>query len=1073
MIRLLRLCFFLAALLFFGLRPLPAAADDNQTDAAETILAQARLDGRFNDARTLLLSRLDQSTISQDRIPIQIALANIELEMGHAGAARDLVNEVLVQINTPHDMAYAQETAGRVHMALGDFLTMGEAARDGLAQPVVWTTDIQHRRLHAALTFLLATEAQAAGRLDEAEVLHDQALAERRAMPDTPAHEILSSLNGLATLHYQRGQTEQAWPLMLEVAETARLQLQPGAPTRLTSQQNVLTMAVSTGRLAAAEDALRKIEAECNIVDAPFCTLGVMDFVRGGLLIRLGRPLEAEQAYARAISLAEVADSPNVSLLAQALNNLALTLKGRGAVVEAAEAFRRAHVLQATGAGPLNETTIRILGNRANALILTNQPALAEAELGAVIALALEAQTPPAGLGVLYARLAAALDAQGQGREALEAADRAIALTSSDSDRMHAHAARAQALSRLNRVAEALAEQRLALAQARRQKAPSNPELAYPLVTTARFLLKTGENAEALEKLNEAASILPAWLIARRTYSPNETGALTWSDLRDAVAELELEALWRLREHGGDAATLNAHAFQTAQRRLNGAGGDAMALAAARGLSDQPGVLSERVRDWENARQALTQADQTWSRLLGDGAVAAATREAALQNRQEAELHFQAADDALALTSNRFAAVRERSSVSLDRLRANLNADEAVMTFIITEEAVHVFTVTSGLVNWRRESISSGHLCEEVRALRLAIDADRVLECFTADRPHSVNTEHRVAADVLMQSTDSALHRGLEATFTHLDRARAHQLWRQLIAPDQAVLTDRKLIVATHGALASLPFSLLVTEPPTGADDDPDALRQTAWLLKAHAVASIPEPRLIPLLRARPIRSAEGFLGVGAPIGDLAPALPGAEQELRAMARRVASASPEGAITLLIGAEATKSRLQSLGLIERRVAVFATHGLTPGELGAVDYALLLSPEGDETANEGAILTASEIAGGLSLHVEWVVLSACNTVTLHGAGDAHSGLAKAFFASGARNLLLSHAPVRDDVAARLTEAVTAPGIDPVLALQHAALGLLFDTSAPDLAHPRHWAGFTIVGIDTTPDADHRH
>ena len=56
-----------------------------------------------------------------------------------------------------------------------------------------------------------------------------------------------------------------------------------------------------------------------------------------------------------------------------------------------------------------------------------------------------------------------------------------------------------------------------------------------------------------------------------------------------------------------------------------------------------------------------------------------------------------------------------------------------------------------------------------------------------------------------------------------------------------------------------------------------------------------------------------------------------------------------------------------------------------------------------------------------MNADWVVLSACNTAAADGSPGAEglSDLAKAFFYSGARSLLVSHWPVASQATVPLT------------------------------------------------------
>jgi len=98
--------------------------------------------------------------------------------------------------------------------------------------------------------------------------------------------------------------------------------------------------------------------------------------------------------------------------------------------------------------------------------------------------------------------------------------------------------------------------------------------------------------------------------------------------------------------------------------------------------------------------------------------------------------------------------------------------------------------------------------------------------------------------------------------------------------------------------------------------------------------------------------------------------------------------------------------------------------------------------------------------------DWVILSACNTAAGDGGegAGALSGLARAFFQAGARSLLVSHWPVRDDLSATLTvKALTSrradPSLSPAEAFQRAQREI---RSERRWAHPRNWAPFAFVG-----------
>lgn len=125
----------------------------------------------------------------------------------------------------------------------------------------------------------------------------------------------------------------------------------------------------------------------------------------------------------------------------------------------------------------------------------------------------------------------------------------------------------------------------------------------------------------------------------------------------------------------------------------------------------------------------------------------------------------------------------------------------------------------------------------------------------------------------------------------------------------------------------------------------------------------------------------------------------------------------------------------------------------------------MTPEaGANGAENDGLLTASEIAR-LSLAADWIILSACNTAAGEGRGAAtYSGLARAFQLAGARSLLLSHWPVRDDAATRLSVATvtaTGQGVSKAEALRRAQLAMMEDAEVPNGASPSIWGPFILI------------
>jgi CHAT domain-containing protein len=496
--------------------------------------------------------------------------------------------------------------------------------------------------------------------------------------------------------------------------------------------------------------------------------------------------------------------------------------------------------------------------------------------------------------------------------------------------------------------------------------------------------------------------------------------------------------------------------FSSAARAVAGVGAR---LAAG---DDDLGALIRERQDLELLNQSQAEALDA---ALAEGREGEAERAALRDGRQR----FAAVEAELAARFPDYAEFSVPKPMSMAETRALLRDGEALVLILPGPVATYVWAVSGAGEAWARSDLGREDLAERVRLLRRTLDP-------TGPSRSAVALED-----------DGA---GTEAGF---DRALAHEMYEALLAEVSPVLEGaRRVYVVAEGPLASLPLSVLVTAPPQGADTDAEALRTTPWLVRRHALVTLPSVTALRSLRAggegarapRPPR----FVGIGAPVlagaegGALAmvsrggmvqgvfgdpeairalPSLPGTARELRAIAR----AFPEGAATLLLGEDARESALPVAGLEEATILSFATHGLISGELaGLAEPALVLTPPAVAGPEDDGLLTASE-AALLRLTADWVILSACNTAAGEDLGaESLSGLARAFFFAGARSLLVSHWPVRDDAAAAMvSDAVRAQagGMGRAEALQSAMITLM-ERPRSGFSHPSAWAPFVLVG-----------
>ena len=333
----------------------------------------------------------------------------------------------------------------------------------------------------------------------------------------------------------------------------------------------------------------------------------------------------------------------------------------------------------------------------------------------------------------------------------------------------------------------------------------------------------------------------------------------------------------------------------------------------------------------------------------------------------------------------------------------------------------------------------------------------------------------------------------------NFDMNLSYDLYSKLFGPVEDMLESVKhLLVVPTGPLESLPLNLLITEKP---DIDPTAsvfenYQAAAWLPKTYSLTRLPSVSSLRALRvfASAGQSQDPFIGFGDPVldgpaGDLRgltvedvyqggeaniaavrnlPELPETSEELKRIAAYLGA--PEDKIYLR--ERASETVLKNTDLTNSRVVAFATHGLVGGEIsGLAEPALVLSPPSEATDEDDGLLKASEVAQ-LKMNADMVLLSACNTASGDELGaEGLSGLARAFIYAGARSLLVSHWSVESTSAAELTTGLfDAINQDQEIgrseALQRSMIELMTDKVRPYYSHPAFWAPFSLIGDGQT-------
>lgn len=630
------------------------------------------------------------------------------------------------------------------------------------------------------------------------------------------------------------------------------------------------------------------------------------------------------------------------------------------------------------------------------------------------------------------------------------------------------------------------------------------------------ILLTTLARARAQVQGHESEGLAAAIEAADRLRQKRDAG-LHGSDADPAVAALAkavakgtrrnplsgafdmvMYAGWAARDRKADAM---APAFLAAQDLTLTDAGDAINEAAARDIAGT-GPLGALVRERQDAAQAVVALTARYrDEALGkDEARAAALR----RQLDEAANRLAPLDARIAAEFPDYATLVAPKSIDIAAVQKLLAPDEAVLMLLPSEGHHYAFAISKTKALWHRADNGAAPVAADVARLKCRIDENT---CSLGDYNALLAAEKTGPTSVI------------DERYPRYDRAAAHRLYQQLIAPVAAALPKNgRIYSVVSGPIAGLPLAALVAKTPKGPAESGtvEDLGATEWLGKRYRFITLPSVSALALAQrapdadaARPPLVAYGapvLLGNGEQVADnrgtgarrrggvgvrgsdftaaagdktmasvdklrrLSP-LPGTAAELTRLSATIGKGG--GA---RLGAEATETALKADTDLPRAVTVvFATHGLLPYEMGiGSEPGLVLTPPGKASIEDDGLLTASE-AAALSLSARWVVLSACNTATpgaeAGASGESLSSLARSFLYAGSDNLLASHWRVADDATAALIVEVLSneratPAVALASAMEAVRTGKHIDGSAvegwkPHWAHPASWAPFTLV------------
>lgn len=619
-----------------------------------------------------------------------------------------------------------------------------------------------------------------------------------------------------------------------------------------------------------------------------------------------------------------------------------------------------------------------------------------------------------------------------------------------------------------------------------KQNGKLHPRTALISAFEAAALQGLGRHKESLALFREATPVL---VEQTRNDAENNTATLKQQQRTTYLFEAYLALLARVAvEDPGQAPAAASEAFRIADLAKSSGVQRALTASAARASIKDP-QLAQIARKEQDLQRRITSLGELLTGLLS---APPEQQLPAIQAKLRTDIEsFTKERDALKKDIERrfpdYAEMVEPKPATVERTQRLLRGDEVLVSWYFADKEAYVWAISrQGAPLFKSVPMGRSEMASQVAHLRKALDP-------------GVSTIDEIPA---------------------FDVAAAHKLYRQILAPVADGLKGKSiLLVVPHAELGQLPLSVLVTREQA-AKSDPikfASYRDSAWLARDIAIAQLPSVTALNALRSTPPASPnrKAFIGFGDPFFSaeqqkaaervasraastqlatrgvplqlrnapktsgvdsaelaLLPRLPDTQEEIQEIAK-VLTAAPED--VFLNGRASVKSVLAA-DLSNRKVVMFATHGLVPGELdGLTQPALAMSsPEVTGDKDDG-LLTMDKVMS-LKLDADWVVLSACNTASGEGSGsEAVSGLGRAFFYAGARALLVSNWPV-DSVAARelmtdlfRRQQTGKANLAKPEALRQAMMELMerggmkvSGAMTYSYAHPLFWAPFVVVG-----------
>jgi CHAT domain-containing protein/Flp pilus assembly protein TadD len=888
------------------------------------------------------------------------------------------------------------------------------------------------------------------GRFAEAEPLYKQSIAINEKTLGSDHPDLAGPINNLAVLYDGHGRYDDAEPLYrrsLAIKEKAFGLEHPNVAATLI---NLGLLYSHEGHYADAETVLKRAQViyeKALGVDDPHVAKALNNLAL--LYVRQGRFAIAEPLAKRSLVIMEKALGPDHPDLTPMLNTLADLYSLESRYTDAEPIYKRSLAIEEKVRGADHPLIAPALNNLAGLYRKEGHPDDAEPLYKRSLAILEKSygQEHP-NVGTLLVNLSELYAFEGRYADAESFAKRSLAVREKSVGPDHPDVAwslnnLAVLYSMQTRYADAEPLSKRALAIREKAFGPQDREVVQSLNNLAAIYEAQGRYDKALP-------------LVRRTIEQREAAAwVALPTLFGAKARMLIEP--------GKAMD---DALYVVQRVTENAAGQALNALAAR-FSARTGRLAQLVRKDQDLAAEVASLDKAIVEAIGmlpsqrDPAAELKLRDRiAAVGKERDELHKIFTRDFPDYT-----ALSRPEPLTGSHIQALLAADEALVIVDLEAKKGYVWAITKTAADWKELALTGAEVSKRVSLLRRLINFDRPFDT--------------------------------QASF---------ELYQTILAPIEDTLRDKpRLTFVLNGALTSLPPQLLVMRNPAGKE-----LKDVDWLVRTHAVTVLPSVASLKVLRGKSaaeapnpligfanpvfnrdrrqlqnvrvsanVTASRGIRGTIADIAELRTALPPLPETADELSKVAASvhADPAG---LILGDDATETRVKQERLDQYRIVYFATHGLLAGDVADfakldAEPALVLSLPERPTEFDDGLLTASEVAQ-LKLNADWVVLSACNTASGDKPGaEALSGLARAFFYAGGRSLLVSNWEVDSNSAVELMVGTFAAlAADPKLshaeALQKSMLTMIHDTRHPVLSDPKYWAPLSSSESRPSPRID---